>query len=507
MQTSRLPLHFAVVLNLGLSLGLVVVGAGCNSTSTPSTTSGGGNGSGNGSGTGDGNATGNNPTTGASSGSSSGGQSSTGSSSGGEDPIGTQCSKVGNTDYMTCSTSLDCMCPKQVCALDSVLGGDDAGGSICTLPCTTTKDCPNIFTSCQDGLCVTNICEADGGGGAFMGPCDAEGQGDGTCEPSYSITSQDYIGVCFQAGTVKLDGGRCDPNQAAFAIASEMNKSRPKASDLCPVGYQCSGGSCTQLCDPIADTMTDNDAGACLDGQDCLPIGNETPFGGYCTVVGDGGCNVGQGGTELMDCSLTACECPLECEIDFVSLRHVCEQTCKTTADCDIPFTNCQRDGYCNYNYCVQTYYGQPVEWLPDAGSYGGPCNLAGIGDGLCQPEFDQTMFGNFGPFGYCEPAGTLPLGGACGNPPFCGEDAICIGTGGPTGNCLPLCQPFLDGGNGGCEKSTDGCFTVIAPPLEQVAGFCQACTTATNPCYNSPECCDGYCAYAQPDAGNGFCN
>jgi hypothetical protein len=398
------------------------------------------------------------------------------------------------------------MCPL-LCGLDPIRGFDDAGGSICVTKCKVTADCPDIFTSCQNGLCTANICEADGGGGAFMGPCDAAGQGDGTCEPVYNESDQEIVGACFQAGTVDVDAGHCDATQAAFVIASAGNTKRPKASSLCPVGYECVNGACTQLCDPVFDMLSDNDAGGCADGKSCLPIGDDTQFGGHCTFQGDGGCTVGNGGAELDLCILdTDCECPLECEVDFNSLRHVCEKACKSTADCDFPFTSCQR-GHCNFNYCVQTYFGQPTEWLPDAGSYTGPCDYAAIGDGICQPEYDVENMQLFGPFGYCEPAGTVPVGGTCGNPPYCGQDEICVGPQGGPYNCVQFCQPFLDGGNGGCTSSTDGCFTVIPPPLEQVAGFCQACSTPGTACYNSPECCDGYCAYALPDAGNGFCN
>ena len=154
---------------------------------------------------------------------------------------------------------------------------DDAGGSIfCSLECMKIpRDCPDIFTSCQNGLCTINVCEADGGGGAFMGPCDAEGTGDGTCEPVFSKTTQEIIGACFQAGTVSLDGGNCDPNQAPFTLASAdgvtPNTKRPSAAALCPIGYQCvatgpTTGTCTQLCDPVFDGLSDNDAGGCLGG-------------------------------------------------------------------------------------------------------------------------------------------------------------------------------------------------------------------------------------------------
>jgi len=512
MNASRAPLIVGAM--------ILAFGAGCSTSNNGSITTGVAV-DGNATGHAGGNATGTNggsPTSGGANGTSTGEPP--------QDPIGTVCSKKGNAEYQSCSTSLDCACPL-LCGLDATRGVDDAGGSICVHPCSSTANCPEIFTSCQNGLCSINICEADGGGGAFFGPCDAAGTNDGTCEPT--VTHDDeVIGTCIQSGTVDVDGGNCDPNQSPFIPLPLMveNLQRPSASSLCPIGYACVGtgmttGYCQQLCDPVNDRLSDNDAGGCLGGKDCVPLGNNTQYGGACTFQGDGGCLVGGGLGELATCAgSTQCECPLECEIDAPSLRHGCEVACTQTlpgdggVGCDVPYTSCQRvlgggdQTYCNYNYCVQTYFGEPAQWLPDAGSYTGPCNRAAVGDGICQPEYSTDQFGNpIAPFGYCEPAGAVPLGGACENPPYCGQNELCVGPQGGPYNCVEFCQPFLDGGNGGCKTATDGCFTVIPPPLEQVAGFCAACTTPTNGCYNSPECCDGYCAYAQPDAGNGFCN
>jgi len=445
-----------------------------------------------------------------------------------EDTAGPQCSQKGNGDYVSCSTSVDCQCPL-LCGLDSVLGADDAGGSICVTKCSTTSECPDIFTSCQNGLCLSNICEADGGGGAFMGACNAAGENDGTCEPQLSRTTQEIIGVCFQAGTVDIDGGNCDPNQQAFALASAGNKKRPGASALCPVGYQCvatkaTTGTCKQLCDPVFDGLSDTDAGGCLFGQDCVPIGPDTSYGGECTFQGDGGCVVGGGAGELQTCTVSSdCGCPLECEVDVNSLRHVCEMPCTQTppgdGGCDLPYTSCQRSSsglkYCNDNYCVQTYFVDPNPWLPDAGRYAGPCNYADAGDGICQTQVSTDPFGNpLATYGLCEPAGLVPVGGACPLSDDCGVNELCASAGGAPPVCYQFCDPRLDGG---CPAG-DGCFSIIPFPLTgmtdaqsfqyQVAGGCiNPCSAAGATCINSSECCDGICAFVQPDAGSGSCN
>jgi hypothetical protein len=339
-----------------------------------------------------------------------------------------------------------------------------------------------------------------------------------------SNATQNVIGACFQSGTVSLNGGNCDPNQAAFLLGwpqgSTPNIKRPNAADLCPVGYQCvatgpTTGTCEQLCDSVFSIASDNDAGACLGEAVCTPIGPDTAFGGYCIFQGDGGCDIGQGGGELDQCRQDSdCECPIQCKQDRGSLVYLCEKTCAATlpapdldGGCDDPATSCQR-GYCTFNYCVETYLGFPVG---DGGAnYGGPCNYAtDAGDGLCVPglafePYMNSMGQATNPFGYCEPAGTAKVGATCGNPPFCGEGLGCFSNG-VSNNCYELCNPGSDAGSG-CT-GTNGCQPLLPLPLQQSVGYCAPCLVAGAVCQDSSSCCDGFCAYAQPDAGSGNCN
>jgi hypothetical protein len=270
--------------------------------------------------------------------------------------------------------------------------------------------------------------------------------------------------------------------------------------------------------------LSDDDAGGCLDGMSCLPIGPDTVSGGYCTFQGDGGCTVGAGGTELNDCSLTACECPLECILDLGSIRHECEVPCTQTlpgdGGCDLNYTSCQRaitgQHTCNWNYCVQNFNEIPLTAEADAGkyAYSQACNYAATGDGTCQIQISFEGMTPIGPYGLCQPTGNVPFNGECGGTALCARGGICVAPGGsPPYTCQQICEPLLDGG---CPGG-DGCFSVVPYPLGfispqqslalQVAGFCAACSPATTPCINSSECCDGFCDFALPDAGNGFCN
>src|SRR5579872_4109791 len=90
----------------------VLLLAACSSNNNGSTSSGGGNGTG---ATGATGSNGSGPTGGSSTGNATGGTTTGGVAA--QDPIGTQCSKTGATDYQSCSTSLDCQCPL-VCGLD-----------------------------------------------------------------------------------------------------------------------------------------------------------------------------------------------------------------------------------------------------------------------------------------------------------------------------------------------------------------------------------------------------
>jgi hypothetical protein len=97
----------------------------------------------------------------------------------------------------------------------------------------------------------------------------------------------------------------------------------------------------------------------------------------------------------------------------------------------------------------------------------------------------------------------------------MCAANEICIGNGGPTGTCDQICEPLLDGG---CPGG-DGCSSVVPYPLangttpqqwlaQQTVGYCiNPCSAAGTACIDSSLCCDGFCDFALPDAGNGFCN
>ncbi len=263
------------LLNLGGAL--LLLAAGC-STSTGGGTSGGMSvGSSNSSG---GSSSGKGTSSAASSSGSSG---TSGLSSSGTDGNGSSGSSSGSVDggcanapageLQPCQDDSDCGCSLS-CVEDPLLG------SACEYSCTTTTDCDNPGTICQHALCQAIACSD------YDGPCDALGTNDGSCIP-YDNPDGGRVGICQQGGTAPLFG--CD-----------YVPSRSNPSGLCPVGTYCwtEGYSaaaapdpddtvCRPLCNPLTTTTCTN-GGVCASGiqlDDGSAFGSPDQAFGLCSLA------------------------------------------------------------------------------------------------------------------------------------------------------------------------------------------------------------------------------
>lgn len=112
------------------------------------------------------------------------------------------------------------------------------------------------------------------------------------------------------------------------------------------------------------------------EGLPCGPDGTESSAAGTWTTV--------------MQCSA-----PLECVPGAVNSMAtappdggLCEYACRSAADCPTRTTMCAQ-GFCAMNFCVSDPWGQPVA---NGVTFGGPCDGADAGDGLCRKVLHGTV-------------------------------------------------------------------------------------------------------------------
>jgi hypothetical protein len=369
---------------------------------------------------------------------------------------------AGGGEYLGCTTNADCACPLS-CQTDPV-ALESTTTTVCLPPCATSGDCPDPTSFCLGGVCRTKQCafangftgvEADGG--AFWGPCNADGINDGICLP-IGIGVGDVIGVCQLTGTLPL-GSACLPLVTRDA--------GPGA--LCVQGAECLNNesvqfqnnppfSCQAVCDP------NRDGGQCASGDVCIlsPIagtedgqlrfpGGEAEFG-VCSGLGDAGCldAVQDFATQWGPCTTDAdCACDQHCLADPLTHVSLCASSCTSTAGCSDPATSCQ-GGACWPNLC------------PGDGGLAARCNAAQTGDGTClgTDELSENLDPGAGinrPGAECVQAGTASQGADC-EPDFpdrgapsriCQPGAVCAGQPDGGGVCRDVCRKGSSCGTG----------------------------------------------------------
>jgi hypothetical protein len=239
-----------------------------------------------------------------------------------------------------CTSEVDCPAPGD-CGLDDVgdcyavceggycLPGGDGGGH----SCTSDAQCPGGY-GCAGGHCVPIQdpvgCDSqyDCGGHLCTG---------GFCEPGGDVVECETAQDCYgndDVGNETCVDGVCNDNSVDLRLCS--------SSDVCPAGYECSGGLCNRkpgACELDAD---------CEGGQSCIE--------GWCGQRCDGGCGSGT-------CSAGRCVA-----------------TCATYADCETG--NACWAGGCVPEYVLVAHDGgDPQLWvvaLPGSGTIEGGCQAGG---------------------------------------------------------------------------------------------------------------------------------
>ena len=157
-----------------------------------------------------------------------------------------------------CNTGADCACA-QTCTFDPLLDS-----SICAAPCTTTADCTNMTTSCQNGTCLRTPCAADGGATCVL----PGGGGTGTCVPVADAAVDGGNGNLFNP-----PGAACIQSGTSRAACDATGSSNNPAN-LCTPGLVCqftaSGGTCQAQCSLIASAM--GTPSGCTARQTCTPV-------------------------------------------------------------------------------------------------------------------------------------------------------------------------------------------------------------------------------------------
>jgi hypothetical protein len=144
--------------------------------------------------------------------------------------MGTVCMLPG--EFYPCQVSVGCNDPALQCL-------SFFSGSYCLRPCSSTDDCPTLYTNCQSTgsamACYLNYCTASTDG--TFTTCDAGGSGDGTCLPTTGGA------LCLQGGTA-----------AAGDACSDHRGSGITSADLCTTNASCipggiaGAGHCAPLC-------------------------------------------------------------------------------------------------------------------------------------------------------------------------------------------------------------------------------------------------------------------
>lgn len=155
------------------------------------------------------------------------------------------------------------------------------------------------------------------------------------------------------------------------------------------------------------------------------------------------------------------CDSSVGCAAGLTCVDGECLQGCTSTADCGDPLTVCGtlEDG--GASFCLVTQCGSP-----DGGGFWQPC---GDGGGTCVVlgEFTFTLFGA------CLQGGSVAAGGNCeyyrGDGGLCAPGLVCTvdAAGDNSGVCMPVCDPFFDGGpNCGADTACAEFAIPAAPPL-----------------------------------------
>jgi hypothetical protein len=146
-----------------------------------------------------------------------------------------------------------------------------------------------------------------------------------------------------------------------------------------------------------------------------------------------------------------ACEPNVGCATGLDCVDGVCLQACTATATCGDPLTLCAvlengnpdaGTGQDAGTFCLLSSCGSP-----DGGGFWQPCNDGG---GTCVVLFSNAFSG---PQGACLQGGSVAAGGTCayyrGDGGLCAPGLICTvdAAGNNAGICLPVCDPFADGG------------------------------------------------------------
>jgi len=190
------------------------------------------------------------------------------------------CQLPGELDQ--CLSNVGCSSPSLVCT-----GGFDSGDepvSVCLYPCTSTSDCPNLTTSCQNGVCFLNYCQTgDNGTINYFHPCPSASTADGECLPVPAGFDQ-FAGLCVGAGSLP-DGQSCAGVRTDAGLAG-----------LCQQGSECAfldGGTghlSASLCEPVcySNEEVPGDGPACPAGDQCLDFSSFYAFGNCYQSCADG---------------------------------------------------------------------------------------------------------------------------------------------------------------------------------------------------------------------------
>ncbi len=388
--------------------------------------------------------------------SSSGGSTGAGTTSGGDAGCVAAVNAPYQFDACTPGDTNPCGCG-MACAIDTQL---PAGGG-CEFLCTTTADCPDPSTTCQNGYCEWVPC-GNGNNGSVGTSCTAETTNDGTC---YGAVAHDSTaGLCVRNGT---SAGPCLwPSQSATPALT------------CPAQQTCGTFYNTAYYLPLSTAVGDRAAGnaplgsyygiclsicsdtvACPSGQSCLLQNlGATEFASGCEPVTDGGCLTEPLFPEFNGCGADSdCSCPARCTADPLFLgQSVCEAPCTQDTDCPNAGDACV-SGSCTFRLCGL---------LPDGGqatgsAQNGPCTVIAANDGTCIPNFMSFQLGSFGTCylggtatSTCDPTAPYDAGA------LCATGSLCV-----AGSCLPVCDPSGAACAGGA--------TCIALNYNSASGVC----------------------------------
>jgi len=357
--------------------------------------------------------------------------------------------------------------------------GGTAGGA---------ASCPG---NCANGCCLGTLCvpyanqnnSTCGTGAAMCQAC----QGGATCNGSGVCQGGCSAATC-QNGC--CSNGICIPATAQSATNCGLGGN---ACMMCPAGFVCNGGVCTQV--PTATVGS-----ACTSAAGCASLGANA----VCKQSTDFGGGTYPGGYCSKDpCNNQTTPCPTGSTCTTLGLiRGEHDPLC--LANCNTSAPNC-RTGYT----CLPLSTGgtNGVCWLTNSPNVTTPSSQATKSGDACTTDADCRSPPNY-PYeetAFCYPA-TLPSGASSGytsgycladcaelGDALCGTNNVCLGISATEAYCFRRC-PAPNGGPSTCragyvcEAATDPNGTVI--------GYCDAsCSAAGHPgCPQGTTCQNGYC-------------